>query len=118
MYSTSLAAVGIIDDFTGLGKDIKSLLTVVVLGIIYVASVGATWAATRSMLKAGVAAAGGAVVLGIIASQVTISNKTAEEFKKDHTVGRGSSVVRVTDAVPPSVLVAPKTVSDRAERDA
>ncbi|MFB8031741.1 hypothetical protein ACFC5Z_02040 [Streptomyces sp. NPDC056004] len=103
MYSTSLAAAGIIGDLTGLGKDVKTLLTVVVLGIIYVGSVGATWAATRSMLKAGVAAAGGAIVMGIIASQATITNKTAEEFEKDHTVGQG--VVRVTDTSPPSDLV-------------
>ncbi|MFF1400037.1 hypothetical protein ACFVZD_40405, partial [Streptomyces sp. NPDC058287] len=84
-----MAAVGIIDDFTGLGKDVKTLLTVVVLGIIYVASVGATWASTRSMLKASVAAVGGAIVMGVIASQMTISNKAAEELKKDHTVGQG-----------------------------
>ncbi|MCX4399934.1 hypothetical protein OG887_44595 (plasmid) [Streptomyces sp. NBC_00053] len=114
MYSTSLAA-GIINDLTGLGKDLKTLLTVVVLGIIYVASVGATWAATRSMLKAGVAAAGGAVVMGIIASQATITDKTAEEFEKDHTVGQG--VVRVIDTSPPTVLVASPTAgSERPGR--
>ncbi|MFF9569973.1 hypothetical protein [Streptomyces sp. NPDC014685] len=116
MYSTSMAAVGIIDDLAGLGKDVKSLLTAVVLGIIYVCSVGATWATTRSMLKAGVAAAGGAVVLGIIASQMTISNKTAEEFKKDHTVGQG--VVRVTSAAQLPGPVAPSAGSGRPGRPA
>ncbi|MFG3134294.1 hypothetical protein ACGFZU_42245 [Streptomyces tendae] len=110
MYpTTSLAAPGIIEDFTGLGTDLKTLLTVVVLGVIYVASVGATWTATRSMLKAGVAAAGGAIVMGIIAAQMTISDKTAEELKKDHTVGQGrSGVVRVTDPPsPPRIVVSP-----------
>lgn len=101
MYTTELAAIGIIDDLSGLGKDLKTLLTVIVLGVIYVGSVGATWAATRSMLKAGVAAAGGAVVMGIIASQTVLTDKTAEELKKDHTVGRGLPVVSVVDAPPP-----------------
>ncbi|MFE6153667.1 hypothetical protein [Streptomyces sp. NPDC057889] len=119
MYSTPLAAVGIIEDLTGMGKDVKTLLTVVVLGIIYVGSVGATWASTRSMLKAGVAAVGGAIVMGVIASQMTISNKAAEELKKDHTVGQGPSVVRVTDTPPPPLVVAPSaTVSDRPGRHA
>ncbi|MFZ3562880.1 hypothetical protein ACOKM5_43895 [Streptomyces sp. BH097] len=95
MHVTPLAAAGIIEDWTGLGKDVKTLLTVVVLGIIYIASIAATWAATRSMLKAGVAAVGGAMVLGIIASQTVLSSKTAEELKKDHTVGQGVPIVRV-----------------------
>ncbi|MFF1593081.1 hypothetical protein ACFVY0_33925 [Streptomyces sp. NPDC058286] len=106
MYSTSLA-VGILDDFTGMGKDIKTLLTVVVLGIIYVGSIGATWAATRSMLKAFVAAIGGAIVMGVIASQTVLTNKTAEELKKDHTVGQSVRVVRVVDVPEPVAFTAP-----------
>lgn len=111
MYTTQLAAVGIIDDLSGLGKDLKTLLTVIVLSVIYVASVSATWAATRSMLKAGVAAAGGAIVMGIIASQTVLTDKTAEELKKDHTVGHSLPVVRVADAPPPllPVVVTPGT---------
>ncbi|MEK0098553.1 hypothetical protein WDA79_08590 [Streptomyces sp. A475] len=116
MYSTPLAAVGIIDDFTGMGKDVKSLLTVVVLGIIYVGSIGATWAATRSMLKAFVAAVGGAIVMGVIASQTVLSNKTAEELKKDHTVGQGVHVVRILEV--PEPVAAPAADSDRPGRHA
>ncbi|MFE5689890.1 hypothetical protein ACFVAQ_20270 [Streptomyces sp. NPDC057651] len=118
MYSTPLAAVGIIDDFTGMGKDVKTLLTVVVLGIIYVGSIGATWAATRSMLKAFVAAVGGAIVMGVIASQTVLSNKTAEELKKDHTVGQGVRVVRVVDVHDLVALTARGAGSDRPGRHA
>ncbi|MGW6362212.1 hypothetical protein ACWFR5_45375 [Streptomyces sp. NPDC055092] len=118
MYSTPLAAVGIIDDFTGMGNDVKTLLTVVVLGIIYVGSIGATWAATRSMLKAFVAAVGGAIVMGVVASQTVLSNKTAEELKKDHTVGQGAAVVRVIAAPEPIMFTASAAGRVHPGRDA
>ncbi|MYS39644.1 hypothetical protein K388_06956 [Streptomyces sp. KhCrAH-43] len=91
----STLAVGILDDWTALGKDVRVLITVVVLGTIYVAAVAVTWSTSRSVVKAAVAAVGGALVLGVIASQPAISGKTAEEIKKDHTVGQG--VVRLVD---------------------
>ncbi|WP_425824616.1 hypothetical protein [Streptomyces fractus] len=116
MHSTVLA-VGIIDDASGLGKDLKTLISVVVLGIMYVLGVAATWGATRSMLKAGVAAVGGAMVLGIIASQTVLSSKTAEELKKDHTVGQGVPVVRVAaPEVPP--ITTPAQGRDSSGRQA
>ncbi|WUW19303.1 hypothetical protein OG521_00290 [Streptomyces sp. NBC_01463] len=118
MYSTPLAAVGILDDWTAMGKDVKTLITVVVLGIIYVGSVGATWAASRSMLKAFVAAVGGAVVMGVIASQTVLSTKTAEELKKDHTVGQDVRVVRVVDLPVPVALPSPAPVTDWSGRRA
>ncbi|MFE6894791.1 hypothetical protein [Streptomyces sp. NPDC057694] len=118
MHSIPLAAPGIIEDFTGLGKDVKTLITVVVLGIIYVGSIGATWAATRSMLKAGVAAVGGAIVMGVIASQTVLSDKTAEELKKDHTVGQQVGVVRVDSAARSMPLTRPAAAVDRDERRA
>jgi hypothetical protein len=118
MYSTPLAAAGILQDWTGMGKDIKTLITAVVLGIIYVGSIAATWAATRSMAKAGVAAVGGALVMGVIASQTVLSNKTAEELKKDHTVGQDMRIVRVVDVPEPVAAVAPAAGNDRPGRHA
>ncbi|MFI8930619.1 hypothetical protein ACIG3E_23440 [Streptomyces sp. NPDC053474] len=94
-----LAAAGIIDDFAGLGGDIKTLLASVVLGIMYLCLVIMTGFTSRSFLKTLVAAVGGGIVLGVVASQTVLSSKTSEELKKNHTVGAPApaAVVRLSD---------------------
>ncbi|MFG7941237.1 MULTISPECIES: hypothetical protein [Streptomyces] len=87
-------AVSILEDATGLGSDLKSFMQVTVLGILYLALVISVGVATRSVLKTGVAALGGAVFWGIVAAQDVLSDKTKEEFEKDHSA---PAVVRVVD---------------------
>lgn len=81
----TVLAAGVLDDWTGLGADIKLFLTGTVMVIMYLASIAATWGATRSVVKAGGVAVGGAIVLAIIASQVVVSGRVEEELEKDHT---------------------------------
>ncbi|MFC5802594.1 hypothetical protein [Streptomyces formicae] len=77
--------MGVLDDWNGLGKDIIALLVGTVLVIMWLASIAGVWGATRSVVKAGSTAIGGAIVLGIIASQTVLSNRVAEEIEKDHS---------------------------------
>lgn len=93
----TLAAVGILDDVAGIGSTIKVLLAGTVMVIMYLAAVAATGFTTRSMLKTGAVAVGGALVLGIVASQTILSNKTADELKKDHSTGAAPTTVTVQD---------------------
>lgn len=81
----SALAVGVLDDWNGLGQDIILFLIGTVLVIMWLASVAGVWGATRSVVKAGATAIGGAIVLGIIASQTVLSSRVAEEIKKDHS---------------------------------
>ncbi|WP_149563846.1 MULTISPECIES: hypothetical protein [Streptomyces] len=89
-------AVSILEDATGLGSDLKTFMQVTVLGILYVALVISVGIATRSVLKTGVAALGGAIFLGIVAAQSVLSDKTKEEFERDHSAR--PAVVRIADA--------------------
>jgi hypothetical protein len=89
----SVLAVGVLEDWNGLGKDIIALLMGTVLVIMWLASVAGVWGATRSVVKAGAAAVGGAIVLGIIASQTVLSGRVAEEIEKDHSA-RPAAVVK------------------------
>ncbi|WP_162604028.1 hypothetical protein [Streptomyces sp. CS014] len=81
----SVLAVGVLDDWNGLGQDIILFLIGTVLVIMWLVSIAAVWGATRSVVKAGATAIGGAVVLGIIASQTVLSGRVAEEIEKDHS---------------------------------
>ncbi|WP_046507431.1 hypothetical protein [Streptomyces odonnellii] len=96
---TSLA-VGILDDVNGMGTDIKTILGSTVLIIMYLALVAGAGFTTRSILKTGVAAIGGAIVLGIVAAQTVLSSKTAEELRTDHSAARPAGVVRIVDTLP------------------
>lgn len=92
-----MLAVGILDDAKGLGEDLEVLMKGTVLVVMYLAMVVMTAMATNgSVVKTLVAAVGGAVLLGIVLSQASLSSKTQEEVEKDHSAP--APVVRVVPA--------------------
>ncbi|MFF0629768.1 hypothetical protein [Streptomyces sp. NPDC004296] len=77
---------GIISDANNLASQLKTLLIVGVLGCMYLVSVAVIWGQTKSVLKAAIAALGGAVVMALVVNMSSLRDKVGEDIK-----GSGSS---------------------------
>ncbi|MFF8790792.1 hypothetical protein [Streptomyces sp. NPDC015125] len=89
-----LQMAGIISDANSLAGQIKQLLLVGVLGCMYVGFVAVVWGQTKSVLKAAVAAIGGAVVMAIVANMTVLRDKVGEDLKNPGGTA-SSAAVRV-----------------------
>ncbi|MCB5910398.1 hypothetical protein [Streptomyces pinistramenti] len=72
---------GVIADANSLVSQLKNFFLVGVLGLMYVVSIAWVWGQTKSVLKAGVAAIGGAVVLAIVVNMAVLRDKIGEDIK-------------------------------------
>ncbi|MFE4019281.1 hypothetical protein ACFXPZ_17990 [Streptomyces sp. NPDC059101] len=72
---------GIISDANNLANQLKTLLIVGVLGCMYLVSVAVIWGQTKSVLKAAVAALGGAVVMALVVNMTALRDKVGEDIK-------------------------------------
>lgn len=91
---------GAISDANALVSQLKNFVLVGVLGLMYVISIAYVWGQTKSVLKAGVAAIGGAVVLAIVVNMTVVRDKIGEDIKSPGG-NAAPAAVRVIDHVDP-----------------
>lgn len=72
---------GAISDANSIVSQLKTFFLVGVLGLMYVVSIAFVWGQTKSVLKAGVAAIGGAVVLAVVVNMAVLRDKIGEDIK-------------------------------------
>ncbi|GAB7035995.1 hypothetical protein AB0G35_23960 [Streptomyces sp. NPDC021749] len=92
---------GAISDATTLVNQLKTFFLVGVLGLMYVVFIVFVWGQTKSVLKAGIAAIGGAVVLAIVANMTVLRDKIGEDLKNPGGTA-ASAAVRVVDHIGPA----------------
>ncbi|MEV0604657.1 hypothetical protein AB0I82_35905 [Streptomyces sp. NPDC050315] len=86
---------GIFDDATALGQQAITFLKVIVLGGMYLMSIAWVWGQTKSIVKAAVAALGGAAVLALVWNMTAVRDKIGEDLKNPGAAP--TAVVRVVD---------------------
>ncbi|MEU6332072.1 hypothetical protein ABZ851_33170 [Streptomyces sp. NPDC047049] len=91
---------GAISDANTLVNQLKTFFLVGVLGLMYVISIAYVWGQTKSVLKAGVAAIGGAVVLAIVVNMTSVRDKIGEDIKNPGGTAAPASI-RVVDHIDP-----------------
>ncbi|MEW1678482.1 hypothetical protein AB0O47_35350 [Streptomyces noursei] len=91
---------GAISDANALVSQLKNFFLVGVLGLMYVVSIAYVWGQTKSVLKAGVAAIGGAVVLAIVVNMTSVRDKIGEDLKSPGS-NAAPAAVRVVDHIAP-----------------
>ncbi|MFJ9855345.1 hypothetical protein [Streptomyces sp. NPDC101150] len=91
---------GAISDANSLVTQLKNFLLVGVLGLMYVGSIVLVWGQTKSVMKAGVAAIGGAVVLAIVVNMTVLRDKIGEDIKNPSGKTTGAAV-HVIDRIGP-----------------
>lgn len=87
---------GAISDANSLVTQLKNFVLVGVLGLMYVISIAYVWGQTKSVLKAGVAAIGGAAVLAIVVNMTSVRDKIGEDIKSPES-NAAPAAVRVVD---------------------
>ncbi|TSB31993.1 hypothetical protein [Streptomyces benahoarensis] len=92
---------GAISDANSLVSQLKDFFLVGVLGLMYVVSIAFVWGQTKSVLKAGVAAIGGAVVLAIVVNMTVLRDKIGEDIKNPSGGTAAPVAVRVVDHIDP-----------------
>ncbi|GAA2329959.1 hypothetical protein Scani_34680 [Streptomyces caniferus] len=91
---------GAISDFNSLTSQLKTAALVGVLGLMYVLSVASVWHQTKSVMKAAVAAIGGAVVMAIVVNMTVLRDKIGEDIKNPGGTA-APAAVRVVDHLDP-----------------
>ncbi|KIZ15671.1 hypothetical protein [Streptomyces natalensis] len=91
---------GAISDANSLVTQIQNFFLVGVLGLMYTVSIAYVWGQTKSVLKAGVAAIGGAVVMAIVFNMTSVRDKIGEDIKNPSGKTTGAAV-RVIDRIGP-----------------
>ncbi|UQA97505.1 hypothetical protein [Streptomyces halobius] len=92
---------GAISDANTLVSQLKNFFLVGVLGLMYVVSIAFVWGQTKSVMKAAVAAIGGAVVLAIVVNMASVRDKIGEDIK--NPAGKtNAAAVRVVDHIGPA----------------
>ncbi|MFI9082073.1 hypothetical protein ACIGW8_37560 [Streptomyces sioyaensis] len=91
---------GAISDANSLVSQLKNFFLVGVLGLMYVVSIAFVWGQTKSVLKAGVAAIGGAVVLAVVVNMTVLRDKIGEDIKNPGGAA-APAAVRVVDHIDP-----------------
>lgn len=91
---------GAISDANTLVTQLKNFFLVGVLGLMYVVSIAYVWGQTKSVLKAGVAAIGGAVVLAIVVNMTVVRDRIGEDIKSPGG-NAAPAAVRVVDHIGP-----------------
>ncbi|MFJ5680304.1 hypothetical protein [Streptomyces sp. NPDC093097] len=97
---------GIISDANNLASQLKTLLIVGVLGCMYLVSVAVVWGQTKSVLKAAVAAVGGAVVMALVVNMTALRDKVGEDIKNSGSASSAHAPAQIVDR-----LGAPKDAS-------
>lgn len=92
---------GAISDATTLVTQLKTFFLVGVLGLMYVVSIAFVWGQTKSVLKAGVAAIGGAVVLAIVVNMAVLRDKIGDDIKNPGGTA-APAAIRVVDHLGPA----------------
>ncbi|MCF3143648.1 hypothetical protein [Streptomyces platensis] len=92
---------GAISDANSIVSQLKTFFLVGVLGLMYVVSIAFVWGQTKSVLKAGVAAIGGAVVLAIVVNMASVRDKIGEDIKNPSGAA-APAAVRVVDHIAPA----------------
>ncbi|MGW2415996.1 hypothetical protein ACWCV5_28050 [Streptomyces tubercidicus] len=92
---------GAISDATTLVNQLKTFFLVGVLGLMYVLSIVYVWGQTKSVLKAAVAAIGGAAVLAIVVNMASVRDKIGEDIKSPGS-NAAPAAVRVVDHIGPA----------------
>lgn len=92
---------GAISDANSIVTQLKTFFLVGVLGLMYVVSIAFVWGQTKSVLKAGVAAIGGAVVLAIVVNMTVLRDKIGEDIKNPGGAA-APAAVRVVEHIDPA----------------
>ncbi|MYT31291.1 MULTISPECIES: hypothetical protein [unclassified Streptomyces] len=91
---------GAISDANSIVTQLKNFFLVGVLGLMHVVSIALVWGQTKSVMKAAVAAIGGAVVMAIVVNMTALRDKVGEDIKNP-SGNAAPAAVRIVDHIDP-----------------